>query len=139
VRRVNLSGVLLDGPEVRVAAAVFRIVARQMERTEGGVTPVVLVLRDELAAFAAETRDRAAASENAWTTFGAESGPADIALVVPGLPQMTVRDAAGLLGLSEQAVRALCRSRALTSVKTRAGWEIDADSAAALAARRKGA
>jgi excisionase family DNA binding protein len=138
VRHVDLNGVLLEGPEVRIAAAVFQIVARQMERNEGTVTPVVLVLRDKLSAFARENRQNPLTGGNDGHAFAGESGSPDIALVVPESPQMTVGDAADLLGLSRQAVRALCRSRALTSVKTRAGWEIDADSVAALSARRKG-
>jgi hypothetical protein len=141
MRQVDLNGVLFeDGPEVRVAAAVFRIFARQAERSEGGVPPIVLALRDRLAervAFAGESTRNPLASGDDGRIFEGESGSPDIALVVPGSPQITVRDAAPLLGLSEQAVRALCRSRALASVKTRAGWEIDADSAAALAARRR--
>lgn len=91
-----------------------------------------------MTAFAAELRREAMTSDGDGRTFARESGSPDIALVMPGSPQITVREASALLGgISEQAVRALCRSRALTSVKTRSGWEIDADSAAALAARRK--
>lgn len=137
MRRIDLNGVLLEGPEVRIAAAVFRIFARRMERSDGTVTPAVLALRDQLAASARESCENPLTGGGDGTTFAGESDPADIALIVPESAPMTVRDAAGLLGLSEQAVRALCRSRALAAVMTRGGWEIDACSAADLAAARK--
>jgi len=60
---------------------------------------------------------------------------ADTALAVP--ESLTAAQAAALIGISEQAVTARCRSGSLTSMKTRGGWEIDRRSAAAVAARRK--
>ena len=75
---------------------------------------------------------------------GETSGLADgtVAYSTPFFTPSTFVDVRGLIdqaAVLDQAVRALCRSRALASVRTRSGWEIDADSAAGLAARRKGA
>jgi hypothetical protein len=140
MRRVDLNGVLLEGPEVRIAAAVFHIAARQMEQNEGTVTPVVLVLRDKLAAFAREGRQNPLTGGNDGRTFAGESGSPDIALVLAeSLPaEMTAQAAAGLLAISPQSVRGLCRTGQLLATRSPAGhWRIDTDTVAALAARRK--
>jgi hypothetical protein len=126
--------VALEGAELRMVAALVAIGVRHLERTDGGVQPDACRLRDELAAFARATR---LASGGPGRGCAAESGMPDIDLMMPGSP-LTVTAAAALLGISEQAVRARCSSGSLAAVKGRGGWEIDAGSAAALAAVRRG-
>jgi hypothetical protein len=130
-----VGGVLLDGAEVRIAAAVFRLYVRHLERTEGGARPVLREIRDRLAAFAAETSDTPLASGSTGRVSEGESEVPDIDLWAPDSP-MTARDVAELLGISDQAVTARCRAGTLTAVKTRGGWEIDRRSA--MAEARKG-
>lgn len=132
MRRVD--GVVLDGQDVVVAALLVRIGAAYLLRVNGSVPPGALRLRDELNAFAA--RETASAEASA----GRESAKADISpTVAESAPKVTVKDAARILGISEQAVTARCRSGALTAVRSAAGhWQINAESAQAVAARRKG-
>jgi hypothetical protein len=135
----HVGGVVLEGAEIRIAAALVDIAVRHLERTDGAAPAAVREFRDRLTGFAAETRDDATTSGSTAQGFARESEMPDITLIVADSPvQMTVRDVAGLLGISGQAVRALCRSGSLTAVRSRAGWEIDERSAAALAASRKG-
>ncbi len=132
-----VGGVVLDGPELRIAATLARIAVRYLERTDGTVPPAARGLLRELEAFAAETRSAALASGSTGRGSEDATGIPDTGLAVPE-SAMTVKDAAALLGTSEQAVTARCRDGSLTAVKTRGGWDIDRRSAAALAARRKG-
>jgi hypothetical protein len=115
-----------------MTAALARIAVRYLERADGGVAPEVRALLRQLEAFAAETRDGALTGSSSGRCFEPESEVPDIDLKVAGSP-MTVRDVACLLGVSDQAVTARCRSGSLTAVRARGGWEIDRRSATALA------
>lgn len=67
---------------------------------------------------------------------GETTKPAD-GLVVAASPLVDVKHAARALGLSEQMVRRLCQRDRLIAELTRAGWRIDPESVAELAAARK--
>lgn len=128
MRRVD--GFLLEGREVAWAAVAMRLWADQLHRRDGALPAGVLELRDELAAFAA--RERVAA------VVSVERESASPAAAVIVADSLTAQDAATVLQISPQAVRALCRSGVLLAIRTAAGhWQIDSGSAVALAARRK--
>jgi hypothetical protein len=139
VRRVVIDGEPLAGfvgPEIVLAAVVFKLYARHVAGRDGTVPSGVLALRDQLAAFVLASGQRTLASGSTGQRFASESEIPDTALAVPEF--LTAAQAAAVIGISEQAVTARCRSGSLAAVRSRAGWEIDADSVAALAARRKG-
>ena len=132
MRRVD--GILLESDDVALAAVLVRAGVAYLQRANGSVPHAALRLRDQLAAFAArETAALLASAERE------SANPAVTLTVEDSFPQqMTVRTACGLLGLSPQAVRGHCRSGALAAIRSPAGnWQIDAHSAAAMAARRK--
>lgn len=127
-----VGGVVLEGGDVALAHVLVRIAVAHLQRVNGTAPPDALALRDQLAAFA---RKPSALADGRCEP----AKPAGAALVSVSVPQMTVRDAAALLTLTEQRVRALCRSGALVAERSAAGhWQVDADSAQALAGRRKG-
>ena len=132
MRRID--GVVLDGQDLALAAVLVRLGVAYLQRANGGVPPEALQLRDELAGFAARETSAVLVSAECET-----AKPAAMVIVAESLPaEMTVQAAAGLIGISPQAVRGLCRSGVLTAIRSVAGhWQICADSAAALAARRK--
>ena len=134
MRRV--AGVVLDGPELRIAAALARIAVRHLERTDGTVPPAALDLLRQMETLAAESRSGTLASGSAGRGSESESEFPDTGLGVAVSP-MTVQEAARLLGISDQAVTARCRAGSLAAVKARGGWDIDRRSAAALAAARR--
>jgi len=129
------AGVVLDGEDlVRLARLVRDGVVYRQRTNGGGVQPADLSLRDQLLAFAAET-----ASVQVSEPAKAAKVAASVTVAESLSAEMTVQAAAGLLGISPQAVRGLCRTGDLIATRDAAGrWQIDADSAAALAARRKG-
>ena len=129
-------GVLLEGDDIRVAAVLGRLGVAALERANGGAVPAAAVaLRDQLAGFAAETAKVVVSDGRAAAKPGGV-----VVLAGSGHAQMTVRAAATLLGVSPQRVRGLCRAGVLLATRDPAGrWAIDANEAAALAARRKGA
>jgi hypothetical protein len=139
VRRVG--GILLEGQELGKVAVLVRLGVAYLRAANGTVPPDALKLRDLLDDLARETRNRDPAQVSAGSAPGRETAKPVTASVVAqsAAQEVSVRDTASLLGVSEQRVRALCRSCELTAVRSPAGWRIDADSAAALAARRKGA
>ena len=139
MRHLVIDGETLAGltsPEIALAAVVFKLYAQDAAGREGGVHRGVLALRDRLVAFARENSMRTLPLASGGQRFEPESGMGTLPLAVPEF--LTTAQAAAVIGISEQAVTARCRSRGLIAVKTRGGWEIDADSAAALAARRRG-
>jgi len=121
-----VDGVVLEGDDIALAHVLIRIAVAYRNRVNGAVTPAELALRDRLAVFARTPSGQVSGERE--TAKPAEAPP--VAISVP--------EAAALLVLTEQRVRSLARSGALIAVKSAAGhWQIDADSAAALAARRK--
>jgi hypothetical protein len=140
VRRVVIDGEPLAGfvgPEIALAAVVFKLFARELARRDGAAPSGVLALRDQLAAFTVESGAGTLASGSTGQRFVFESEIPDTALAMPEF--LTAAQAAAVIGISEQAVTARCRSGSLTAARSRAGWEIDPHAAAALAERRKGA
>jgi hypothetical protein len=129
-------GVILEGEDIALAAVLVWRGVEYLQRRDATVPARALQLRDELAAFAAR--------ESAAAVVSVPGEPGNLAatvVVAESFPQqMTVQAAAGLLGISPQAVRGLCRSGALLATRSPAGghWQIDMASTAALAARRKG-
>jgi len=127
------AGVLLDGEDLALTAVLARLGVAYLQQRNGAAPAAAVRLRDQLAAFAAETA-------SVLVSDGRETAkPPGAVIVGQSLPQMmTVRAAAGLLGISPQAARGLCRTGELTAIRDAAGhWQIDTGSAAALAARRK--
>ena len=130
----RVDGVLLKDDQLALAAVLVRLGVAYLQRVNGTVPADALQLRDELAGFAARETSAVLVSAECET-----AKPAAMVIVAESLPaEMTVQAAAGLLGISPQAVRGLCRSGVLTAIRSVAGhWQICADSAAALAARRR--
>lgn len=127
------AGVVLDGEDLPLAAVLARLGVAYLQRVNGTVPAAAVQLRDQLAAFAAETTSVLVSDERETAKPGAA-----VTVAGSGPQMMTVRAAAGLLGISPQAARGLCRAGGLLATRDAAGhWQIDADSAA-LAARRKG-
>jgi len=125
-----VGGVVLEGDDVALAYVLVRIAVAYLQRVNGAVAPDALVLRDQLAVFARKPSGQVSGERET-------AKPADAAAVAILVAQMTVREAAALLVLTEQRVRSLCRSGALVAVKSAAGhWQIDGASAAALARRK---
>lgn len=131
MRRVD--GVVLDGQDLALAAVLARLGVAWLERRDGTVPPAALRLRDQLAAFARETTSVVVSDDRE------SRNPSCLPIVAQSVPaEMTAHAAAGLLGISPQAVRGMCRSGALIAVRSAAGhWRIDTGSAAVLAARRR--
>jgi hypothetical protein len=127
------AGVVLDGEDLALASVLARLGVAYLQRVNGSAPAAAVRLRDQLQAFARETTSVLISDERETAK------PAAVVVVGESLPQMmTVRAAAGLLGISPQAARGLCRAGDLLATRSPAGaWQIDADSAAALAARRK--
>lgn len=129
-----VDGVVLEGQDLALDAVLVRLGVAHLQRVNGTVPATAIRLRDELAAFAARETAAVVVSASCET-----AKPAAMVIVAESLPaEMTVQAAAGLLGISPQAVRGLCRSGALLAVRGPGGWRIGADSAADLAAKRKG-
>ena len=127
------AGVVLEGDDLAVAAVLARLGVAYLQHRNGTAPAAAVRLRDQLAAFAAET-------VSVLVSDGCETAkPPGGVIVGESVPQMmTVRAAAGLLGISPQATRGLCRTGQLLATRSPAGhWRIDTDSAAVLAARRK--
>ena len=134
MRRVG--GVLLEGREILLADWLVRQAVDYLGRRDGGTLPAgALELRDRLAAFAG--RETVAVVVSA----GRETGKAAAAVVVEesSPQQMTAPAAAALIGVTVQAARGWCRDGTLLATRSPAGhWQVDANSAAGMAARRKG-
>jgi hypothetical protein len=127
-----VGGVVLEDDDVALAHVLVRIAVAYLQRVNGAAPPDALALRDQLAAFARNPSEQVSGQRET-------AKPAEAAEVEISLAQMTVKETAARLVLSEQRVRSLCRSGALVAAQSAAGrWQIDGASAAALAARRKG-
>jgi hypothetical protein len=131
VRRV--SGVVLEGEDLALAAVLVRIGAAHLQRVNGAVPPAALCLRDQLAAFALETA-------SVLVDDLPETAKPAAAVIVADSPARIGTDAAAAqLQVSTQAVCSMCRRGELLASQSPAGhWQIDPGSVAALAARRKG-
>lgn len=131
MRRID--GVLLEGEDIALAAVLARLGVAYLQRVNGSAPPAALQLRDELAAFARRT------SPAQVTVTGEPANLPAAVIVADSAPQqMTAAQAAAVLGVTVQHACRLCRSGALVAIRTPAGhWQVDADSAAALAERRK--
>jgi hypothetical protein len=123
-----VGGVVLDDDDVGLAYVLVRIAVAYLQRVNGAVPPDAVALRDQLATFAAR---KSSGQVNSAHETAKPAGAGAMAI--------SVQQAAAQLVLTEQRVRSLCRSGALVAVQSAAGrWQIDADSATALAARRRG-
>lgn len=131
----SVHGIIIEGDEACLLAALVRVAVRHLERIDGAAPAAALGLRERLDAFDDAIRAGTLTSGTSGQHCAAASGFPDIDLAVPG--SLAVRDVAQLAGISHQAVTARCRSGSLDAVRTRGRWEIDAGSAAALAASRK--
>jgi hypothetical protein len=131
VRRVG--GVLLDGEDLALAEVLVRLGVAYLRYRDGTVPAAAVRMREQLTGFARETTAAQASAA------GESAKPSAAVIVAESAPaEMNVQEAAGLLGISPQAVRRLCRTGALVAALSPAGrWDIDPGSAAALAARRR--
>lgn len=131
-----VDGVLLEGRDILLADYLVRQGAEYLQRRNGGdLPPGAAALCERLAVFAGRETVAVVVSRER------ESGKAAAAVVVEDSrpAEMTAPAAAGLIGVSAQAVRGWCRDGTLLATKDAAGrWQVDAGSAAGMAARRKG-
>ena len=132
MRRVD--GLELSPDEVILAARRVSAGVAASERRNGCASPPAVQLRDQLAAFAREYQRETA---SVLGSDGRETAKLPAVVIVAGSARtQTVGAAAGLLGISPQHVRGLCRDGELTAVKAVTGWRIEEWSVADLAARR---
>lgn len=130
-----VGGVLLEGREILLTDWLIRQAVDYVRRRDGRLPGGAQELAAGLSAFAGRETVAVVASGPR------ESGkPAAAVIVQDSRPaEMTASDVAALLGITRQAVCGACRSGKLLASKTPAGqWRVDAASAAAAAARRKG-
>lgn len=123
----RVTGLLLLPGEAALAAYLVRAGVATIEQRNGSAPADAVHLRDQLAAFARETRETSTAQARARRESSERLILADPA-GSPDMQAMTVTEAAGLLGVSEQTIRSRCRRGDLPAARSPAGrWLIDSD------------
>jgi hypothetical protein len=131
-RRVH--GVILDARDLLLADWLVRQAVTHLQARDAALPAGAAQLRDRLARFASEEPAAVVVPGPRETA----TRPGEVTVTDCRPAEMTAQAAAGVLGVSVQAARRMCRDGTLFAVRGPAGrWRIDPGSAAAQAARRK--